>query len=160
MEEIAILLISMVYKLLIMLFVLFELSSQTVTANTQPILADTKIEYTISTITPVIYTKLTSDEQKIIASEWHLSVDDYTYYLYLMSDTVNSVYYKDKNLDPSWILGFNAKDEKERQKYVAIAIQNERLRVAKELAFQQEFDHLQRQLYPDLAPVLWNPKDE
>lgn len=117
----------------------------------------TKTTYIISKLTPESFTKLSIDQQQDIAAQWHLSAEDYSHYLYLMNQTVNNVYYKDKNLDPTWILGFNAKDAKEREKFVMLAIQNERLRVAKELAFQQDFDRLQREMYPDLAPILWKP---
>jgi hypothetical protein len=114
-----------------------------------------KDDYTLSEITPAIFSKLNDDQKKNIADQWHLSVEDYTHYLQLMNNTPNGVYYKDRNLDPSWILGFNAKDEQERQKYVVIAIQNERARIEKELAFQRDFTQLQRQLYPNQNPVNW-----
>lgn len=120
-------------------------------------LPTTKDQYTLSELTPSIYTNLNTDQQKTIADQWHLSIDDYSHYLSLMSNTPNAFYYKDKNLDPSWILGFNAKDEQERQKYVIIAIQNERDRIEKELAFQRDFTQLQQQLYPSQKPVNWVP---
>ena len=114
--------------------------------------------YIISQISPTSYSQLTTDQQKTIADMWHLSVTDYAHYLSLMTNSVNGVYYKDRNLDPNWILGFNAKDEKERQKYVVIAIQNERERLEKELAFQRDFTQLQKNLFPDQAPILWTSK--
>lgn len=114
-------------------------------------------KWSISEITPDVFTQLDIDEQKQIASLWHLSLEDYDHYLYLMNNTVNGIYYKDRNLDPSWILGFNAKTESERERFVLIAIQNERLRIAKELLFQQQFIALQKKYYPSLAPIRWNP---
>lgn len=112
-----------------------------------------KNDYIVSELTTTTYDHLTPEQQKTVAESWHLSVADYTHYLELMQNTPNGFYYKDKNLDPSWILGFNATTDPERDKYVVIAIQNERLRVAKELAFQHAFDRLQRELYPDLKPI-------
>jgi integrating conjugative element protein (TIGR03759 family) len=112
----------------------------------------------MSQLTPTVYSQLTTDQQKTVADMWHLSVSDYTRYLSLMSNSVNAIYYKDRNLDPSWILGFNAKDETERQKYVVIAIQNERERIEKELAFQRDFTQLQKNLFPDQAPIVWKPE--
>jgi hypothetical protein len=114
--------------------------------------------WSISEITPDVFTQLDIDEQKQIASLWHLSLEDYGHYLYLMNNTVNGIYYKDRNLDPSWILGFNAKTDSERERFVLIAIQNERLRIAKELLFQQQFTALQKKYYPSLAPIRWNPR--
>ncbi len=121
------------------------------------VIPETKVMFTLSELTPVNYSQLTTDQQKTVATQWKLSVNDYSKYLWLMNNTPAGIYYKDRNLDPSWILGFNAKDDQERQKFVAIAIQNERERLSKELAFQQEFTRMQEQLYPDLAPVLWRP---
>jgi hypothetical protein len=118
-----------------------------------------KNNYTLSELTPTIFSQLNIEQQKNIAEQWHLSIEDYTHYLSLMSNTPNGIYYKNRNLDPSWILGFNARDEKEREKYVVVAIQNERARIEKELAFQRDFTRLQQQLYPDLQPILLTAGD-
>lgn len=115
-----------------------------------------KDQYTLSTLTPSIYSMLAPAQQKVIAGEWRLTANDYAHYLWLMTNTPNALYYKGRNLDPSWILGFNAKDEQERQKYVVIAIQNERNRIEKELAFQRDFTQLQQQLFPNQKPVNWS----
>jgi hypothetical protein len=109
--------------------------------------------YLNSIIDPSQFEQLPNTQQQTLAAQWHLSVADYDHYLWLMSNTPAGIYYKDKDLDPSWILGFNAKDEKERQKYVLIAIQNERIRVENELTFQNEFYALQKSLYPSEKPI-------
>jgi len=70
-----------------------------------------------------------------------------------MENSPTGVYYQDEHLDPSWILGFNAKDDTERKKFALIAIQNERARITQELAFQQVFYQLQRSLYPNQKPI-------
>jgi len=142
---------------LIAIFFLLLIGIQGISAediSSKPV-DEVKDKYILSELTPVSYTKLTIDQKNSIAQMWNLSTTDYEHYLWLMNNAPSSIYYKSKNLDPSWILGFNAKDEPERLKYVAIAIKNERVRVANELAFQHDFDLLQRQMYPDLAPILW-----
>jgi integrating conjugative element protein (TIGR03759 family) len=111
-------------------------------------------QYNFSTITLTDYEKLTTAQQQTIADQWHLTASDYQNYLALMQSTPNGVYYQDKHLDPSVILGFNASNDEERKKYVLIAIQNEQARVAKELAFQKLFYQLQRTLYSHQKPIV------
>jgi hypothetical protein len=134
---------------------LFFLNTAHATSSINAAIPAVKDTWTLSQITPDYYSQLNTDTKKNIAAMWNLSVTDYTHYLWLMNNSVSGVYYKNKNLDPSWILGFNAKNEQERKKYVLIAIKNERLRVAKELAFQQDFTRLQKELYPNLPAILW-----
>jgi hypothetical protein len=104
-------------------------------------------------ITTTDYQKLGVTRQKEIASTWSLEVKDYSHYLWLMQNTSNGLYYADKNLDPSWILGFNARNDEERRKFAEVAIKNERIRVEGELAFQRTFSQLYRELYPDEFPI-------
>ena len=112
-----------------------------------------KDSYSQSQLTPSDYDHLPVEQQKTLAEIWSLTPTDYSRYLSLMQNTPNGLYYQDKNLDPSWILGFNAKDETELNKFVTIAIKNERLRISRELAFQKAFDEIQRKLYPDEKPI-------
>lgn len=115
-----------------------------------------KNEYLPSQMTHSIFDKLANEQQKEIATMWNLTVADYKHYLWLMQYTPNSIYYHDKNLDPSWILGMNAATVQDRQKFVAIAITNERERISKELAFQHEFTRFAKALYPNEKPISLN----
>lgn len=116
-------------------------------------IASVKDEYTATKMTEHVYEALPTEQQKVLASMWNLTISDYQHYLWLMQNTSNGLYYQDKHLDPSWILGMNAKDDQERQKYVVIAIKNERERITKELAFQREFTRLTKELFPNEKPI-------
>lgn len=107
----------------------------------------------ITHMTKSIFENLSTEQQQSIASEWGLSTTDYSRYLWLMSNTSNSLYYADKNLDPAWILGMNAKNSQELEKYTTIAVKNERNRIQKELAFQREFTRLAKALFPNEKPI-------
>jgi len=121
--------------------------------NTATGIEQSTTQYYFSTITLIDYEQLSIAQQQTIADQWHLTTIDYQRYLTLMQNTPNGVYYQDKHLDPSVILGFNASNDEERKKFVLIAIQNEQARVAKELAFQKLFYQLQRTLYPQQKPI-------
>jgi len=129
--------------------------------NTTPNTATTSVsainvvknEYLLSQMTHSIFDKFADEQQKEIATLWSLTVADYQRYLWLMQYTPSGVYYHDKNLDPNWILGMNATSEQDRQKFVVIALKNERERVSKELVFQREFTRLAKALYPNEKPI-------
>lgn len=121
--------------------------------NNQNNIVATHTEYLPTQITQSVFDKLSSKQQQAVASMWNLSISDYSHYLWLMNNTPNSIYYTDKKLDPAWILGMNASSEQELQKYVVIALKNERARVQKELAFQREFTRLAKELYPNEKPI-------
>lgn len=106
-----------------------------------------------STMQETIYDKLPQTEQELLAHVWGVSRKEYSHYLWLMRNTENGIYYADKNLDPTWILAINATSSSERKKYTIQAIKNERTRLAKLLAFQQEFNRLQYELYPNETPI-------
>ncbi len=106
------------------------------------------------------YQQLPIEQQQALAAIWHLEAKDYHHYLWLMQNTPNGWYYADKHLDPSWVLGFNAKDDEERKKFAAVAIQNERARIENELAFQKIFSSLQKELYPKEFPVNYQALDD
>ncbi len=124
--------------------------------NSSTALSKTTVQYITSPITQVDYQKLTSEQQQSIAAMWNLSAADYDHYLWLMTNTASGVYYQDKRLDPSVILGFNASTDDDRKKYALIALKNEQLRVAKELTFQNTFYQLQRELFPNQKPIAEN----
>lgn len=121
--------------------------------NSPTAIAKTSIQYLTSPISQTDYQKLTPDQQQAIAGMWNLTTADYDHYLGLMNNTVNGIYYQGKHLDPSTILGFNATTDEDRKKYALIAIKNEQARVAKELAFQNTFYQLQRELFPHQKPI-------
>jgi len=110
-------------------------------------------QYTPLSVTASVYQRLPIAQQENIAKIWHLNTTDYGRYLNLMENSPSAVYYQSEHLDPSWILGFNTKDDTERKKFALIAIRNERTRITQELAFQQVFYQLQRSLYPDQKPI-------
>ena len=80
--------------------------------------------------------KLT-DEQKHEAQTWELTEKEETRYLQLMQNR-DGIYYKDKNMTPVEILGFNAQDDQERQHFAAIEAKQMIERASKELAFGAE----------------------
>jgi hypothetical protein len=104
-------------------------------------------------MTHATFETLSSTEQQTVASLWGLTTSDYTHYLQLMENSPEGFYYRDQHLDPSWILGINAKNEEERRKYVTLAILHERERLAKLIVFQQMFDRLQHELFPSDKPI-------
>ena len=125
----------------------------------------TPIQTTTSEIQPLSITmsqfdQLSMDQQKNIAAMWHLDMKDYRQYLWLMQNTPNGLYYKDRNLDPSWILGFNSKNDDDFKRYVTVAIQNERARIEKELAFQRAFTRIQQEMYPNDLPIRYSSQDQ
>ena len=107
-------------------------------------------------MTSTTFDKLPIEQQKILASSWSLEADDFSRYLWIIQNTPNGLYYADKHLDPSWILGFNAKDDDERKKFAIIAIKNERARIEGELAFQRIFTETQQKLYPNELPIQYS----
>lgn len=131
-------------------YCLFDIHAYAATQSNSQIVKD---DYIRSQLTQSEYEHLTSEQQKAIAEIWGITPSDYRRYLFLMQNTPNGLYYQDKNLEPSWILGFNAKNESEIKKFVAIAIKNERIRISRELAFQRAFDEVQHALYPNEKPI-------
>jgi hypothetical protein len=116
-------------------------------------------QYLPSQMTESVYEKFTCEQQNTWASMWNLTVSDYQRYLWLMGHTRSGLYYHNKNLDPSWILGMNASSEQDLHKYAAIAVKNERERIHKELVFQRKFTELSQTLYPNEKPITWNGSD-
>lgn len=101
------------------------------------------------------YQQLPIEQQKTMAEIWNLEIKDYRRYLWLMQNSPSGLYYADKYLDPSWVLGFDADNDEARKKYALIAIQNERKRIEKELAFQRAFNEMQKTLYPHDLPIAY-----
>lgn len=119
----------------------------------------TQNHYVLSEITQSTFETLSSSEQKTVATLWGLTTTDYARYLQLIENSPDGLYYRDQHLDPSWILGMNAKNEEERRKYVTLAILHERERIAKLLLFQQTFDRLQHELFPLDKPIQFSGKN-
>ena len=109
--------------------------------------------YSLTEITLSTFETLSSTEQQTVASLWGLTTSDYAHYLQLMENSPEGLYYREQHLDPSWILGMNAKNEEERRKYVTLAILHERERITKLLLFQRTFDQLQHELFPNDKPI-------
>ncbi|MDN3519062.1 TIGR03759 family integrating conjugative element protein [Aquisalimonas lutea] len=63
------------------------------------------------------------------------------------------------NLDPVWVLGINARSDAERRRYAEMAVERERARAARELAFQRAYDQAWDRLYPDRKIVDVDPRD-
>lgn len=61
------------------------------------------------------------------------------------------------NLDPVWVLGINARSDAERRRYAEMAVERERARAARELAFQRAYDRAWDRLYPDRKIVDVDP---
>jgi hypothetical protein len=116
-------------------------------------LAERTSRYRLTEINSSRFVELSQTEQKNVAFVWGLSANEYAHYLQLMENSPNGLHYRDQHLDPSWILGMNAKTEEERRKYVTLAVLHERERMAKLLVFQQAFDRVQRELFPDNKPI-------
>jgi integrating conjugative element protein (TIGR03759 family) len=121
------------------------------TATSQSDISQLQVQY--STLQQSVYEQLSQTQQTTLAQVWGISPKEYSRYLWLMSNTENSIYYADRHLDPTWILAINAKDTEERRHFTLQAIKNERIRLAKLLAFQQEFSRLQHELYPNENPI-------
>lgn len=97
------------------------------------------------------YTKLSKDDQNLLASIWNVTSQDYSHYLWLMQYSPSSKWYK--QLNPAEVLGINAADDKARMHYAMIVVKNAHDRIARELAFQQAYDKAWKILYPKLKPI-------
>lgn len=99
------------------------------------------------------YTKLPEAQQDVIAKTWGLTPAEYSRYLYLMQQTDNGLFYGKQQLDPCWILAMNSKDTAEQRKLTVLAVQRERARLDKLLAFEKLFQQVQNELYPNQLPI-------
>lgn len=81
---------------------------------------------------------------------WGLSAKDYQRYRELMQGPRGI---QSPGLDPLTTLGIEAKSQAEREKFAEIWVQQEVVRVEKELAFQRAVDAAWKRLYSSLSPV-------
>lgn len=75
-----------------------------------------------------------TDAQKHQAVVWELSEKEETRYLQLIENRA-AIYYQDKNMTPVEILGFNARDDKERQHYADLEAKQMVERSSREKAY-------------------------
>lgn len=88
------------------------------------------------------------------ARHWDLSAEEWARYESIM-DGPRGKWSPD--LDPIWVLGIHAETERERRYYAERAMEQERQRVADELAFQRAYDEAWDRHYPDRLMV--TPRD-
>ena len=91
-------------------------------------------------------TRLTETEMMQRAEAWGLRIEEWQRYETLMQGQ-RGLWSPD--LDPILVLGIHARSDEERRRYAELAVEQERARVAGELAFQRAYDEAWRRLYPD-----------
>ena len=85
------------------------------------------------------------------AEKWGLTKEDYQQYQKEMANTPSGHWWK--NLDPSQVLGMNAKTEEERMKFAKIDVQLDYQRASKEIDFQHAYSQAFAELYPNAKPI-------
>jgi integrating conjugative element protein (TIGR03759 family) len=85
------------------------------------------------------------------ASDWGLSVDEWTRYRDLMLGPLG-VY--SPNIDPLTALGIEARSGQERQRYAELQVAAEAQRVEKLLAYQRAYDDAWQRLHADMPRVI------
>jgi integrating conjugative element protein (TIGR03759 family) len=95
-------------------------------------------------------TRLTESEVVRRADAWGLGIEEWQRYEALMQGQ-RGLWSPD--LDPIMVLGIHARSDEERRRYAELAVEQERARVAGELAFQRAYDEAWRRLYPDELPI-------
>jgi integrating conjugative element protein (TIGR03759 family) len=91
-------------------------------------------------------TRLTETERVQRAEAWGLRIEEWQRFETLMQGQ-RGLWSPD--LDPILVLGIHARSDEERRRYAELAVEQERARVAGELAFQRAYDEAWRRLYPD-----------
>ncbi|MDC9607135.1 TIGR03759 family integrating conjugative element protein [Xenorhabdus griffiniae] len=90
-----------------------------------------------------------------VGKDWGLSIEDYTRYQEIMKGRRGI---QSPGLDPITVLGIETQSDVERKRLAELWVQQEYLRVEKELRFQHEVDAAWKRLYPNTLPVnLGNP---
>ncbi|MBC8947026.1 TIGR03759 family integrating conjugative element protein [Xenorhabdus indica] len=90
------------------------------------------------------------NELVIKSQEWGLSTEDYSRYQEIIKGPRGI---QSPGLDPITILGIEAQSDAERKRLAELWVQQEYLRVEKELRFQREVDAAWKRLYPNILPV-------
>ena len=91
-------------------------------------------------------TRLTETERVQRAEAWGLRIEEWQRYETLMQGQRGLW---SPELDPILVLGIHARSDDERRRYAELAVEQERTRVAGELAFQRAYDAAWQRLYPD-----------
>lgn len=101
------------------------------------------------------------------AQQWHLTVEDYRHYQWLMQHTPSRQWYA--QLDPPEVLALNTDDEAKLRHYTEAFVKITHQRVTRELAFNRIYGEIFHALYPDEKAVVidaaisawntWQPKD-
>ena len=86
------------------------------------------------------------------AKVWGLSTDEEKRYLNLMKNK-SSIYYQGLNMTPIDILGLNAQTDVEREHFAHLAAQQEALKVAQNLAWNNAFHEAYNKLLEDIPVV-------
>jgi integrating conjugative element protein (TIGR03759 family) len=95
-------------------------------------------------------TRLTETDMVRRAEAWGLSFEEWQRFETLMQGQ-RGLWSPD--LDPIMVLGIHARSDDERRRYAELTVEQERARVAGELAFQRAYDEAWRRLYPDELPI-------
>lgn len=88
-----------------------------------------------------------TDHERVRATHWHLSVDDWQRYRTLMDGIRGSI--SPATLSPIEVLGIHARDSAERRRYAeqwALMMREDAERI---LAFQHAYDEASQQLFPN-----------
>ncbi|CCW28955.1 TIGR03759 family integrating conjugative element protein [Xenorhabdus nematophila] len=98
---------------------------------------------------------LRQSKSQNVGKEWGLSTEDYSRYQEIMKGPRGI---QSPGLDPITVLGLETQSDTERKRLAELWVQQEYLRVEKELRFQREVDVAWKRLYPNTLPVnLENP---
>lgn len=95
-----------------------------------------------------------NDEIDRKAALSHVSPAEYRRFLEIIQDPMVAHDYR--NLTPAEVLGTYAKNDKEREKYADIFVQQYHARVVRELLFQRAYDRSYRKFYPNEKVVAYN----
>lgn len=93
-------------------------------------------------------TPLQMHESKV----WGLTEEEEKRYVFLMNNR-SSVYYKGLNLTPIDILGINARNEGERDRFAKLSAETEAQKVTKNIAWNNAFYKAYNQLFADVPVV-------
>ena len=90
------------------------------------------------------------EQKKTLAKEWGLNFTEWRRYEAILQGPKGLWY---KKLDPTHVLGLDAKTEAERYKYARLQAEIEFKRVSAELEFQEAFRKAHAELYPELPLI-------
>ncbi|MCX4030189.1 TIGR03759 family integrating conjugative element protein [Endozoicomonas sp. SM1973] len=117
---------------------------------TQPLYATEAVQSQMSQSNGQYSATQTLEQKKIRATQWGLSLSEWQRYETILQGPKGTWY---STLDPTHVLGLDAKSDEERRKYARLQVEVESARVSSELAFQRAFHQAQKEMYPDLLPI-------